>query len=73
MIKLKKLLNEKSLGLGIFSAKNKKLSEKVNKSKVNKVFNDVINHMRKSEKKLNEDEWYEMTVQLKKWFNKNVM
>ena len=43
MIKLKKLLNEKSLGLGIFSAKNKKLSEKVNKSKVNKVFNDVIN------------------------------
>ena len=73
MIKLKKLLNEKSLGLGIFSAKNKKLSEKVNKSKVNKVFNDVINHMRKSEKKLNEVEWYEMTVQLKKWFNKNVM
>ena len=51
-----------------------KLTEgKVNKSKVNKVFNDVINHMRKSEKKLNEDEWYEMTVQLKKWFNKNVM
>ena len=54
--------------------KEGKLSEmKVNKGKVNKTFNDVINHMRKSEKKLNEDEWYEMTVQLKKWFNKNVM
>ena len=62
MIKLKEILFEK------------KLTEiKVNKSKVNKVFNDVINHMRKSEKKLNDDEWYEMTVQLKKWFNKNVM
>ena len=24
-------------------------------------------------KKLNDDEWYEMTVQLKKWFNKNVI
>ena len=62
MIKLKNLLNKKKLTEG-----------KVNKSKVNKVFNDVINHMRKSEKKLNDDEWYEMTVQLKKWFNKNIM
>ena len=62
MIKLKNLLNKKKLTEG-----------KVNKSKVNKVFNDVINHMRKSEKKLNEDEWYEMTVQLKNWFNKNIM
>ena len=62
MIKLKEILFEKKLTEG-----------KVNKSKVNKTFNDVINYMRKSEKKLNEDEWYEMTVQLKKWFNKNVM
>ena len=50
-----------------------KLTEgKVNKSKVNKVFNDVINHMRKVIKKLNDDEMYEVTTQLKKWFNKNI-
>ena len=74
MIKLKKLLNEKSLGLGIFSAKNKKLSEmKVNKSKVMKAYNGVLNHMRKEIKKLNDDEMYEMSTQLKKWFNKNIM
>ena len=62
MIKLKDILIERKLA-----------EVKVNKSKVNKVFNDVINHMRKSEKKLNDDEWYEMTVQLKKWFNKNII
>ena len=62
MIKLKNLLNKKKFTEG-----------KINKSKVNKTFNDVINHMRKSEKKLNDDEWYEMTVQLKKWFNKNII
>ena len=62
MIKLKDLLKEG------------KLTEcKVNRSKVRKAFDGVLKHMRKSEKKLNEDEWYEMTVQLKKWFNKNVM
>ena len=55
-------------------AHEENLSEdKVNKSKVKKAFDGVISHMRKSEKKLNEDEWYEMTVQLKNWFNKNVM
>ena len=62
MIKLKDLLKEGKLTEG-----------KVNKSKVRKAFDGVLKHMRKSEKKLNEDEWYEMTVQLKKWFNKNVM
>ena len=51
-----------------------KLSEmKVNKSKVMKAYTGVINHMRKNMKKLNDDEWYEMTTQLKKWFNKNIM
>ena len=48
MIKLKEIL------------KKPKLSEmKVNKSKVNKAYNGVINHMRKEIKKLNDDEMYE--------------
>ena len=29
--------------------------------------------MRKEIRKLNDDEIYEMTTQLKKWFNKNIM
>ena len=68
MIKLKKLLNEKSLGLGIFSAKNKKLSEKVDKSKVDKSFTRVIAFVRKEAKKLNDDDLYAMTQKLAKWF-----
>jgi hypothetical protein len=51
-----------------------KLTEmKVNKSKVMKAYTGVINHMRKVVKKLNDDEMYEVTTQLKKWFNKNIM
>ena len=50
-----------------------KLSEmKVNKSKVDKTYKSVLNHMRKVIKKLNDDELYEVTTQLKKWFNKNI-
>jgi hypothetical protein len=48
---------------------------KVNRSKVMKAYNGVLNHMRKVIKsaKLNDDEMYEVTTQLKKWFNKNIM
>jgi len=50
------------------------LSEmKVNKAKVDKTYKSVLNHMRKVIKKLNDDEMYEVTTQLKKWFNKNIM
>ena len=51
-----------------------KISEmKVNKGKVDKTYKSVLNHMRKVIKKLNDDEMYEVTTQLKKWFNKNIM
>ncbi len=46
---------------------------KVNRSKVRKAYEGVLKHMRKEIKKLNDDEMYEMTTQLKKWFNKNIM
>ena len=50
------------------------LSEmKVNKSKVDKTYKSVLNHMRKVIKKLNDDEMYEVTTKLKQWFNKNIM
>ena len=51
-----------------------KISEmKVNKAKVMKAYNGVLNHMRKVIKKLNDDEMYEVTTKLKQWFNKNIM
>ena len=63
MIKLQDILKDE-----------KKLTEmKVNKSKVNKAYNGVLNHMRKEIKKLNDDEMYEMSTKLKQWFNKNIM
>ena len=46
---------------------------KVNKSKVDKTYKSVLNHMRKVIKKLNDDEMYEVTTKLKQWFNKNIM
>ena len=78
MIKLKDLLKKEGIELGkVYTDKDMppfKVEEgKVNKSKVMKASNDVINHMRKNIKKLNDDEWYELTVQLKAWFNKNIM
>ena len=45
---------------------------KVNKAKVKTTYNSVLNHMRRVIKKLNDDEMYEVTTQLKKWFNKNI-
>ena len=78
IIKMTDLLEREGIELGkIYTDKTMppfKVEEgKVNRSKVNKAFDGVIKHMRKSDKKLNDDEWYELTVKLKKWFNKNVM
>ena len=53
--------------------KGKVIEMKVNKSKVNKAYTGVLNHMRKEIKKLNDDEMYEVTTKLKEWFNKNIM
>ena len=61
MIKLKKLL------------KKEKLTESANPIKVKKTVDIIIKELRKRARKLNDDEFYEVTVELKKWFNKNVM
>ena len=45
-----------------------KLSEKINKSKVDKSFYRVIAFVRKEAKKLNDDDLYAMTQKLAKWF-----
>ena len=45
-----------------------KLSEKVDKSKVDKSFTRVIAFVRKEAKKLNDDDLYAMTQKLAKWF-----
>tara|TARA_B100000029_G_scaffold251742_1_gene248704 strand:- start:363 stop:548 length:186 start_codon:yes stop_codon:yes gene_type:complete len=61
MIKLKNLLKEE------------KLKESANPVKVKKSVDIIIKELRKRARKLNDDEFYEVTVELKKWFNKNVM
>jgi len=45
-----------------------KLTEKVNKAKVDKSFYRVIAFVRKEAKKLNDDDLYAMTQKLAKWF-----
>ena len=88
MIKLKDLLKESTWANRKFgeplptmadykkayeSKTEEKITEmKVNKGKVDKTYKSVLNHMRKVIKKLNDDEMYEVTTQLKKWFNKNI-
>ena len=81
IIKMKDLLKKEGIELGkVYTDKTmppfkveEKLSEmKVNKGKVDKTYKSVLNHMRKVIKKLNDDEMYEVTTQLKKWFNKNI-
>ena len=61
VIKLKNLL------------KKEKLTESANPVKVKKTVDIIIKELRKRARKLNDDEFYEVTVELKKWFNKNVM
>ena len=82
IIKMMDLLKKEGIELGkVYTDKDmppfkveEKLTEmKVNKSKVDKTYKSVLNHMRKVVKKLNDDEMYEVTTQLKKWFNKNIM
>ena len=81
IIKMMDLLKKEGIELGkVYTDKTmppfkveEKLSEmKVNKGKVDKTYKSVLNHMRKVIKKLNDDEMYEVTTQLKKWFNKNI-
>ena len=53
--------------------KEGKLNESANPVKVKKSVDIIIKELRKRARKLNDDEFYEVTVELKKWFNKNVM
>ena len=71
------LLKKEGIELGkVYTDKDMppfKITEmKVNKGKVDKTHKSVLNHMRKVIKKLNDDEMYEVTTKLKKWFNKNI-
>ena len=83
MIKLKKLLKKEGIEFGkVYTDKDmppfkvneeEELSESANPLKVRKTVDFMIKTLRKQARKLNDDEHYEVTVQLKKWFNKNVM
>jgi len=72
IIKMMDLLKKEGIELGkVYTDKTKppfKLTEKVDKSKVDKSFNRVIAFVRKEAKKLNNDDLYAMTQKLAKWF-----
>ena len=77
IIKMMDILKKEGIELGkVYTDKTMppfKIAEmKVNKGKVDKTYKSVLKHMRKVIKKLNDDEMYEVTTQLKKWFNKNI-
>ena len=57
MIKLKNLLKE----------------EKLTEGKVDKSFTKIIGLLRKESRRLNDDDSYELSTKLKKWFIKNVL
>ena len=48
--------------------KKEKITEKIDKSKVDKSFYRVIAFVRKEAKKLNDEDLYAMTQKLAKWF-----
>ena len=76
IIKMMDLLKKEGIELGkVYTAKDKppfkverKLTEKINQSKVNSSFTRVIAFVRKEAKKLNDDDLYAMTQKLAKWF-----
>ena len=83
IIKMKDLLKKEGIELGkVYTDKTmppfkveEKLTERmnINTHKVKRAYNNVLKYMRKEVKKLNDDEMYEVTTQLKRWFNKNIM
>ena len=83
IIKMKDLLKKEGIELGKvytdktmppFKVEEEKLTEmQINTHKVKRAYNNVLKSMRKEVKKLNDDEMYEVTTQLKRWFNKNIM
>ena len=78
IIKMKDLLEKEGIELGkVYTDKTMppfKITEmQINTHKVKRAYNNVLKYMRKEVKKLNDDEMYEVTTQLKRWFNKNIM
>ena len=71
MIKLKDMINP---AFAFFKQTESNYGQSnINTHKVRKAYDNVIKYMRKEVKKLNDDEMYEVTTQLKRWFNKNIM
>jgi hypothetical protein len=74
-MKLKDIIKDLKLGK-IYTDKDRppfKVNESANPIKVKKAVDVMIKELRKMGRKLNDDEFYNVTVELKKWFNKNVM
>tara|TARA_Y100000034_G_scaffold77787_1_gene93509 strand:+ start:264 stop:437 length:174 start_codon:yes stop_codon:yes gene_type:complete len=47
--------------------------QKLTEGKADQSFNKIIALLRKESRRLNDDDAYELSTKLKKWFNKNIM
>ena len=83
MIKLKNLLKETTWNNRKFGeplptmadykkAHESKKEGKLTEGKADQSFNKIIALLRKESRRLNDDDSYELSTKLKKWFNKNV-
>ena len=72
MIKLKDLLRETWGYTHTVGGRKLKKPGGLNEGKVDQHFNKIIGSLRKVLRKLNDEDSYELSIKLKKWFDKNV-
>ena len=72
IIKMMDLLKKEGIELGkVYTAKDNP-PFKITEGKADKSFLKIIGFLRKESRRLNDDDSYELSIKLKKWFNKNV-
>ena len=72
IIKMMDLLKKEGIELGkVYTAKDNP-PFKITEGKADRSFLKIIGFLRKESRRLNDDDSYELSVKLKKWFNKNV-
>ena len=62
----------KDIELGKVYTDKDRLPFKINEGKSDQSFKKIMDLLKKESRKLNDDDSYELSVKLKKWFNKNI-
>ena len=72
IIKMMDLLKKEGIELGKVYTDKDMPPFKITEGKADQSFNKIIKLLRSESRRLNDDDSYELSVKLKKWFNKNV-